>query len=215
MNRYIYLVLWVALLIGARNSVAATRDCTAIVSGLERLACFDQVAGTAALEPPRKAPPRASEAFAWLVANERQRDPEQRGFVMSIDPEAPGSAQQRVLISAPAVEVFDDARYLVISCQADISRLQLLLERPLKRHAVSLQLLVDERAVAPPRHWRVLEDGRVIDAGRGLPAVELIRRLGQGSRISVRSDEPSLDGLQFDATGLAPMIEEERKACHW
>lgn len=215
LNKYLYFALLVGLLLAARNVVAMPRDCTGIVSGLERLACFDRAAGTAALEPPRKHMQSASPTFARLVANERQRDPEQRGFVMSVESESPGSAHQRVLISAPANAVLEDARYLTISCQADISRLQLMLERPIKRHAVAVQLWVDERPLAPSRNWRVLEDGRVIDAGRGLPAVELIRHLGQGSRISVLSDEPSLDGLLFDAVGLASMIEEERRACHW
>lgn len=214
MHKYLYLAC-LMFFFGSRELYAASTDCVGIVSGLERLACFDKGAGTPALDEPLRDLPPSSETFARLAANERQRDPEQLGFVMSTGPEMPGSEQQRVFISAPAVTALDDGRYLMISCQADISRLQLLLERPIKRHSVTVQLQVDGGAVAPARSWRVLEDGRVIDAGRGLPAVELIRRLGQGSRITVRSDDPGLNAMVFDAVGLAAMIEEERRACHW
>lgn len=134
---------------------------------------------------------------------------------MSIDSEPLETTQRRVMISAPALGAYSDSRYLAISCQSNISRLQLLLEPPLEQPVAMVQLVLDGRALAPPRAWRVLEEGHVIDAGRGLPAVDLLKRLGAGSRIGLRSDQPRLDGLVFDAMGLAAMIEEERKACHW
>ncbi|MBV6290206.1 type VI secretion system-associated protein VasI, partial [Pseudomonas aegrilactucae] len=197
---------------------ATDRDCTRIVSSLERLACFDQAAGTPILIPAVKSRPAVRAmppTIALLQANEARRQAGQSGFVMSITPENSVMPLDQVMISAPAIEAADHRVYLAISCQSNISRLQLLLDEPLTRHSADIQLLLDGRAISQTRPWRVLEGGWVVDAGRGLPAVDLIKRLGSGSRIQVHSDEVSLQGLLFDADGLAPLIEEERKACHW
>jgi type VI secretion system protein VasI len=214
---------WGVLLLGAwagqvPASMTPLRDCTTIVSSLERLACFDQAAGTPLLAPPVQAKPfvdAASPLIALLHANEAQRQAQSVGFLMSIDTEHTGVPLQRVMISAPALVEQEPRPYLMISCQSNISRLQLLMGQPITRHSVKVQLLLDDQAVSQKRPWRVLEAGRVIDAGRGLPAVDVIKRLVNGGRIQVRSDEPQLDGLVFDAEGLGLLIEEERKACHW
>lgn len=197
---------------------APNRDCTRIVSSLERLACFDQAAGTPIVIPVVNTRPLARAlpaTITLLQANESRRQAGQSGFVMSITPQVSGTTLDQVMISAPAIESADHRVYLAISCQSNISRLQLLLDEPLQRHSADVQLLLDDRALSQPRPWRVLEGGWVVDAGRGLPAVDLIKRLGAGSRIQVRSNEAGLDGLLFDADGLAPLILEERKACHW
>lgn len=220
MNSYIGCVITGTLL--WCGQVAATpetdRDCTRIVSSLERLACFDQAAGTPIVIPAleaRAVTRTVPATITLLQANEARRQAGQSGFLMSITPENSVTPLDQVMISAPAIESADHRVYLAISCQSNISRLQLLLDEPLTRHSADIQLLLDGRAIAQTRPWRVLEGGWVVDAGRGLPAVDLIKRLGSGSRIQVHSDEASLQGLLFDADGLAPLIEEERKACHW
>jgi type VI secretion system protein VasI len=218
MNNYSQCALAV-LVMSAGHAVATSgRDCTAVASAVERLACFDQAAGTPAMaQPPRLIEvARPSPAvFALLHTNERQRQAEQSGFLLSRQPESPNSDQQRVMISAPALGTGAERRYLAISCQSNISHLQLLLDPPVQRHSISVQLLLDQQPLQPARIWRVLEGGHVVDAGRGLPAVDLLKRMNHGSRLSLRSDEPRLDGLVFDADGLAPLIVEERQACHW
>lgn len=194
------------------------RDCTRILSALERLSCFDQAAGTPASVPAvsvRSVAAGVPAVVALLQANERKRPSEHLGFIMTVDTEDNETSQQRVMISAPAVGAIDPRPYLTISCQSNISRLQLVLGQSIERHSTQVQLLLDERPVSQLRPWRVLDEGRVIDVGRGLPAVDLIKRLDNGSRIKVQSDAPQLHGLVFDAEGLAPLIEEERKACHW
>lgn len=208
-------LLWCGQLAAAP---ATERDCPGIVSSLERLACFDQAAGTPIIIPRGKARPAVKAVPATITllhANESRRLADQTGFVMSITPEHSTPALEQVMISAPSVEPAHHRVYLAISCQSNISRLQLVLDEPIARHSAEIQLLLDGRAVSQSRLWRVLDGGWVVDAGRGLPAVDLIKRLGSGSRIQVRSDETRLEGLLFDADGLAPLIEEERRACHW
>ncbi|MBV6286779.1 type VI secretion system-associated protein TagO, partial [Pseudomonas aegrilactucae] len=78
MNSYIGCVIAGTLLWCAQ--VAATpatdRDCTRIVSSLERLACFDQAAGTPILVPAVKSRPAVRAmppTIALLQANEARR----------------------------------------------------------------------------------------------------------------------------------------------
>ena len=193
------------------------RDCTLIASNLERLACFDSAAGTpvvvAPVLPGPFTKPQGAPVFSWVQANESVRQPDEMEFLMSLT--QPHAGGEHVIISAPALGTLAPHPYLAISCESNISRLQLLTAKPLRRGSVAVQLFVDAQAVSSRRQWRVMEEGRLVEAGRGLPAVEIIKRLGAGKRIEIRSDHPDLHGLAFDGQGLQAMIDVERRACHW
>lgn len=72
-----------------------------------------------------------------------------------------------------------------------------------------------ERNATTATAWQVMENGQVLDAGRGLPAIEQIKQLIGAHRIRVHSDNPQVDGLTFDAQGLDPLINQARSACRW
>ena len=63
--------------------------------------------------------------------------------------------------------------------------------------------------------WKVMENGQVLDAGRGLPAIEQIKKLIGAHRIEVTSNHSEVDGLTFDAQGLDPLIRQARSTCRW
>lgn len=187
----------------------ADRDCPRIVSNLERLACFDKSAGTPArVEPLRwSAPEQDSPTVRRVLAHEASRPPEDLTFRLTAEGEG-------LLISAPAIASAAPSPYLVISCVQNISRLQLVVGRPLDVGRVTVQLLGERRNTnATP--WQVMENGQVLDAGRGLPGIEQIKQLIGAHRIHVQSDNPAIDGLIFDAQGLDPLIDEARKTCRW
>ena len=46
-----------------------------------------------------------------------------------------------------------------------------------------------------------MENGQVLDAGRGLPAIEQIKQIIGAKRIHVVSEHADLNGLSFDAQG--------------
>lgn len=193
------------------------RDCTLIASNLERLACFDSAAGTPVVVAPVLSrpfsPPQGAPVFSWVQANESLRQADELRFVMSVSEGQAGGEQ--VIISAPALGTLAPHPYLAISCESNISRLQLLTPQPLRRGSVAVQVFVDNQPVSSRRPWRVMEEGRLVEAGRGLPAVEIIKRLGAGKRIEIKSDHPDLHGLAFDGQGLQAMVDVERRACHW
>lgn len=118
------------------------------------------------------------------------------------------------MISAPAIASVAPHPYLVISCVQNISRLQLVTAQPVDTGRVNV-LLRGERGATTRRPWQVMENGQVLDAGRGLPGIEQIKQLIGAHRIHVESDNPAVHGLVFDAQGLDPLIEQARKACRW
>ncbi|MNJ13897.1 hypothetical protein D3C77_81090 [compost metagenome] len=212
-----WLALWVYALIPV-SAMASPVDCTPIVSPLKRLACFDEAAGT--LPQPAVAPQTRVGLIPAVVdlvqRNENRRAPDDFRFLASVWPEPEDDRQQRMIISAPALGVSPPRPYLAISCESNISRVQLVLDEPPRPNRISVQLFKDEQPVAAAYQWQVLDDaGLVVDAGRGLQAIALLRRMGSGQRLSVKSDYPPLDGLVFDAHGLGELIEQERTLCRW
>lgn len=203
--------------------VAADRDCTVIVSAVERLACFDAAAGTpptpAAKPPaPQIAPPAATrvpDIVSLVRRNESRRKSEQTGMLLlRVEDALPG--QSKVVISAPAVGGAEPRPLLAISCLQNISRLQLLTAQPLDVNRVSIRMLVDGRPISTSRPWQVLEDGTVTDAGRGLVAIEQLRHLTRpAQQLQLESDHAPFDGLSFDASALHDLMGQQREACHW
>ncbi|TBU84470.1 type VI secretion system-associated protein VasI [Phytopseudomonas dryadis] len=203
----------------------SSRDCTAIVSAVERLACFDERDGT----PPLPVVPREQlddRATAPLIAvpsitdlvrdNEAARVAHDEARFLITETSDPALDQPQVVISAPALGVAEQRPYLAISCLSDITRLQLLAEQPIERNQVLVRLVLDERPITTSKvPWQVLEVGNVVDAGRGLVAIDQLRRVGEGARLRLESDYIPFDGLVFDATGLKALVDRQREACHW
>lgn len=190
-------------------------DCRQIVSNLERLACFDRLAQTPDHRPHRlrSAPEQEAPSLLGVMANEARRAPDDLTFHIS-DQGNEAVGDKRLVISAPALAATEPRPYLAISCIENISRLQLLAPRPIEGGRVKVQLRTERQATAWG-DWQVMENGQVLDAGRGLPAIEKIKTLIGAHRIRVVSQDPLFDGLTFDAQGLDPLIDEARKACRW
>ncbi|MDZ3992495.1 type VI secretion system-associated protein VasI [Pseudomonas sp. Teo4] len=192
-------------------------DCTRIVSNLERLACFDKAAGTPsrvhATSRKWSNPELGVVDLAPVMADEVVRTPDD--FTFHIHTQADGPpGQRRLSISAPAIVAAEPRPWLVISCVQNISRLQLLMGQPVVGNRVQVQLLT-EKGATNNLPWQVMDNGQVLDAGRGLAAIEQIKVLKGAHRIRVVSAHPALSGLSFDAQGLDPLIEQARMACHW
>lgn len=201
------------------------RDCTAIVSALERLACFDERDGTPPLpnvsrerSDDRDTAPRiVVPSIVDLVRdNEAARSDRDEARFLITETSDPMLDQPQVVISAPALGVAEQRPYLAISCLSNITRLQLLVEQPIERNQIPVRLVLDERPITPAKvPWQVLEVGSVVDAGRGLVAIDQLRRVSEGARLRLESDYIPFDGLVFDAAGLKGLVDRQREACHW
>ncbi len=189
--------------------VYSDQDCSRIVSNVERLACFDESAGTPAhlVAVHWSAPEQDSPTVRRVLTHEAGRNSDDLTFRLTREDEG-------LTISAPAVASAVPHPYLVISCLQNISRLQLIAAQPVDAGRVAMRLL-GERGATALTPWQVTENGQVLDAGRGLPGIGQIKQLIGAHRIQVQSDNPSIDGLVFDAQGLDPLIDEARKLCRW
>jgi type VI secretion system protein VasI len=222
-----------ALLSGCSDTASpdtkAWSACTVVRDPADRLACFDRAAGmpdavVAAAAAPRSAAaqrvPADSSAEALppimdlIGQTEAGRDSgDHRARARDFGAEGT-EGHHRYLISAPALDASTRA-WLAIGCIEAISRLQLVMAEPIADAQARIGLSLDGRGVSAEQRWQVLSQGRVIDAGRGLVAIETLRRIGNAERLRVTSDVAALDGLTFDATGLQARIGEQRKACRW
>lgn len=191
---------------------SADRDCRRIVSNVERLACFDEAAGTPSHQTQRhwSAPEQNAPSVSRVMASEAGREPDDLTFRMA-DQSAGVSG---LVISAPAIASFREPAYLAISCIQSISRLQLITHKPMETNWVAMRL-AGEGWSSKETQWQVTENGQVLDAGRGLPAIEQIRTLIGAHRIELLSSNPAINGLTFDAQGLDPLIKQARSACRW
>ena len=202
--------------LGASDSASddLTR-CARIASDNARLACFDRLA--AKIQPQLAVPsatgPVSSTTMA-IASNERGRAVDDMRFRMTPQASAIPEGSQ-VLIAAPAPDAGRPKPLLAIACVDRITRLQLITHPPVAPAQTQVSLFLDGRPLASAQSWQVLEGGRVIDAGRGLPAIDLLRRMKDGSELRVQSDLLAIDGLHFDATGLSELLELQRKACRW
>ena len=209
---------------------AAMKTCTSIVSAIERLACFDALAGTPPApvaatpatqqnEAPAAAnsqkPAKPPTIVELVRLNEAKRAAGETGFRLSRTEEAvPG--RWSVVMSAPALGGATAPPILAISCLSNISRLELLESQPITPNRMNIRLLLDGQPISASVPWQVLEDGTVVDAGRGLIAIEQLRYLVKaGGRLQVESDYAPFSGLLFDATNLHNLMKQQREACHW
>lgn len=190
------------------------QNCPGIVSNIERLACFDQAAGTPAhtTQKPWSAPEHEAPSVLRVMANEAARRADDLTFRSGERSE--GSDVTELVISAPAIASGDQRSYLVISCIQNISRLQLITHKHIDTGWVTVRLKGDGGSTNETS-WKVMENGQVLDAGRGLPAIEQIKKLIGAHRIEVTSNHSEVDGLTFDAQGLDPLISQARSTCRW
>lgn len=209
----------------AEPGTQTARDCVAIVSAVERLACFDERDGT----PPLPVVPRGQSddhdaaprivvpSIADLVRdNETARSAQDEARFLIMESSDLALDQPQVVISAPALGVAEQRPYLAVSCLSNITRLQLLVDQPIERNQVLMRLVLDERPITASKvPWQVLEVGNVVDAGRGLVAIDQLRRVSEGARLRLESDYIPFDGLVFDASGLKGLVDRQREACHW
>lgn len=195
-------------------------QCTKIESSLERLNCFDLIAGTPVNAIPASNIPgknsflARSQIMQLVLSNEEKRKSEEKSFLISESVEEGGGTQ--IILTTPALDLQDKRVYLSISCIFNITRLQLVTDSPVNKNVLNIKIFVDQRPVTGQTTWQVLQSGEVVDSGRGLPAIDLIRRFAtSGRELHIQSDYAPFNGLRFDISALPDLIQRERTACHW
>ncbi len=194
--------------------------CKAIKPALQRLTCFDQLFKTPITIERRKKTTQygrnKTPAIMQLAEHiEKQRNNETTGLLKEEIMEHEAVDQKRIILTTPAIGSHPPRPLLMISCINNITRLQIGLHQPVNKKRVNITLRLKTKLRLTDYSWRVTDDGLIIDAGRGIPSINLLKSMIGQKRILIHSDDISLEGLTFDITGFTHYVKSFRKACHW
>lgn len=191
-----------------RARLDAARACTEEPQRLVRLACFDRVFDTP-VSVQRLSVPEAPRSARWrqAFAQEQGRTPE-HGALYRDSGRVAGH-----LVTIAALGATPPRPLLVVQCHNNITELSLMLPRPSAEERIALTLAGD--TFRDRQLWRVRDDGYVVSAGRGLPAIRTLKALERTGGFRIESDTAGIDGLVFDLNGLAGALGPVRQDCGW
>ncbi|GED22714.1 type VI secretion system-associated protein VasI [Halomonas halmophila] len=189
----------------AQQRLDQARECAASDVRLERLQCYDALFREVSTGSDVASGER-SRLWQRVARLEASRDAQNMGLMVE-------QTDDSVLLSVPALGAVPPRPVLVISCAAKITRFQLHLPEPSDANRVALTF--QSESVSVSRDWRVLDGGHVLSGGRGLPAIDTLKRLLSSQRLELASKMPAIDGLSFNVAGLRERIKPLRTMCRW
>ncbi|MEH0833031.1 type VI secretion system-associated protein VasI [Pectobacterium cacticida] len=102
-----------------------------------------------------------------------------------------------------------DGNMLVISCASEITHLRLILRAPWEEATVTSQL----DGVTVPDGWFIRNRGLLLESGRGLPAIETLKRWIGHRELVLNGEKGHV--MRIDLTGLAEALAPLRQQCRW
>ncbi|WP_407334003.1 type VI secretion system-associated protein VasI [Enterovibrio sp. 27052020O] len=192
------------------------KTCVGISGRLERLACFDQVFDTPLMKMPETTF-KVMKPEAWLraTASESQRDEDNRsGFVLRyINDQEPKAGMWMTATALPdRGQKIADMPILMFSCIDNISRVELVLQTVTSAGKAEVTTSANYGVT---QRWLSDDTGSIMRAGRGLPAIDVMKALMSGPRAVVRSDLDEIGNLTFDTAELEQTIGPMRQTCRW
>ncbi|WP_372964210.1 type VI secretion system-associated protein VasI [Marinobacter sp.] len=203
-------LLGLVLLLASSSSLADLRlsraeTCSKEANRLARLACFDEVFGTPLA--------RYEEGTKAVVIHQSERW--RQAFAQSGHDDTGGVIYRNTgtvaghLVTVTALGTQPPRPVLTLQCHNNITELMVMLPEPTGLERVDVTL-GSERS-----QWRVRDEGLVVSAGRGLPAIRLVSGVASQPDARIHANAPELDGLLFDLSGYEDAIKPLRKACGW
>lgn len=205
----------------SKQEILSPKSCIEIKSSLQRLTCFDRYFKTPIDIPNIKEATKTlrrkkSKIMQMAIRIEEQRNDETApGLLREVIMEHENAEQQRIILTSPALGRHPPRPLLMISCINNITRLQIGLHNSINRGRVDVALKLRDRTQQTNYSWRVLDDGKIIDAGHGIPSINLLKTMIGHNRILIHSEDIALEGLTFDITGFTHHVKSFRIACHW
>ena len=180
--------------------MARWQACRQEPSPLVRLACYDAIGNGAASATEGDSPKSAAWQAIW--AQEQVRTPESASFLLQSD-ETRGSET----LTRPALR----GATLSIGCVDSITHIRLRLDQPWSGEKVLVEL--DGQPNAGSQSWFIRDQGLLLEYGRGLPAIEELKRWLGHRELQVRADNGAL--LRVDLSGLKEALAPLRQQCRW
>ncbi len=208
----------VALMAGAGSApvwsappdlLQAARACTAESQRLARLACFDELFGTPITPAAPTEAPVSTLPVDWRLAYDMESDRQPGEGALYRH----AGQQGGHLVTLAALGATPPRPLLTVQCHNNITELALMLPKPLASERVRLSF--DSAGGIQEQVWRVRDEGLVVSAGRGLPAIRTLKGILSGERLRFSASDSPLDGLIFDLAGLPAALAPLRKICGW
>ncbi|MWP62714.1 type VI secretion system-associated protein VasI [Gilliamella sp. Pas-s25] len=184
-------------------------QCAKETSALTRLECYDKI-----LSPNSKTPlqnegvPQHSALWFSIVEQEKTRKEDSPYFILNTS-----NNDSQILLTTYAIGLQPPRPILAFSCIDNITRMQIVLFNPINYKNTELQLITENDVVKA--NWFVRDNGFIFESSRGLLGIEQIKRIVNARSLTLKSDDPMLNGLVFNVSTLNSSIKVLRNACHW
>lgn len=185
---------------GAQLDMPRWQACRREPSPLIRLACYDAIGNGTAQTSEGSAPKSAAWQAIW--AQEQARTPDSSPFLLQQD-EGRGSET----LTRPALR----GATLAIGCVDSITHIRLRLDTPWAGDKVQIEL--DGQPSSSAQNWFIRDQGLLLEYGRGLPAIEELKRWIGHRELQVRADNGAL--LRIDLSSLKEALLPLRQQCRW
>ena len=206
MKKLVFILLLVANPgLCADSHATDVNHCTSTRSSIQRLACFDKLFATPVYLDAVSIPQALQPSYGIVdIINqqEKKRQTDSYDVITNTTMEHAEAGQQRVVLSAPAIGAIGIRPIFALSCIDNITRMQIILPQPLDVTRTALSIHGDKGQQLLSAQWKVIGGGYIIDAGRGIPSIQVAQRLKQSKRITLSSDQAVLEGVVFDLEKL-------------
>lgn len=180
--------------------MADWQQCRREPSPLVRLACYDALGSGSELAEVSEGTKSAPWQAIW--DQEQSRTPESPPFLLQSDP-----ARGSETLTRPALR----GATLSIGCVDSITHIRLRLDTTWVGETV--QLALDGEPGGGAQSWFIRDRGLLLEYGRGLPAIEELKRWLGHRELQLRADNGVL--LRVDLSGLKEALAPLRQQCRW
>lgn len=188
--------------------MASWQACRQEPSPLIRLACYDAI-GNGLTQTNEGGLPKSA-AWQAIWAQEQARTPDSPPFLLQRD-----EGRDSETLTRPALR----GATLSIGCVDSITHIRLRLDSPWAGEKVLVEL--DGQPSAGSQSWFIRDQGLLLEYGRGLPAIEELKRWIGHRELQVRADNGTqaraANGvvLRVDLSGLKEALAPLRQQCRW
>ena len=207
----------------AEELVVQANICAEINAPLSRLTCFDQLFSEKVARVQMQIDnDQANMPNAWKMAvrNEQERAKE-TGLVSYQLSNANGAKEvwlssigRSVFYFKPKIPSNNKMSHplLLLSCVEKITRVEIILPRPVETNNVNVTLLGRKQIKTS---WSIDDSGYILRMSRGQSSIALIKQLLNSTSVTLTSNIPALDTLNFDINNLPQQVVPLRLACGW
>ncbi|MDC0612209.1 type VI secretion system-associated protein TagO [Vibrio sp.] len=193
------------------QQIQQAKKCSEVPDRLSRLACFDDVFKTPIHR--QSLSERQVKPFSWQQAMDSYRDTA-KGDKTHLNLQGVGE-DYNAWLTVGALN--GRKRYskgpipvLMMSCIDKISRIELAMPKEVKQAQLRISLVSGDT-----KFWRTDDTGLLLTAGRGIPAIDQMKKIMRERTITLRSSDPTINGLVFETDTLREDLKPLRKRCDW